>query len=149
MNELRDLYQQLILDHGRHPRNKRVMEHPTYSQVGNNRLCGDSLIIYVREEKGVIKELSFEGVGCAISLASASLMTESLKGKTEDEVKRIFSQFLEMMTQEGKAGETTLGKLTVLEGVRDFPVRVKCATLCWRALEAALAGKEHTEVTTE
>lgn len=147
MSDIRDLYQQLILDHGRHPRNKQHIDGASYVQVGNNRLCGDKLVVYANEQDGRIEKLCFEGEGCAISMASASLMTEALQGKTLDEAQDLLQRFLRMLQGE-TVDETGLGKLMVLHGVCDYPARVKCASLSWRALEAALAG-QNGDVTTE
>ncbi|MDF1795772.1 MAG: SUF system NifU family Fe-S cluster assembly protein [Coxiellaceae bacterium] len=148
MADLRDLYQQLIIDHGRHPRNKRHMVDADHRQVGNNPLCGDKLVVYVQESNGVITDVSFEGEGCAISVASASLMTEALKGKTLLEARQLFQQFHQMTTAEGLVDEDEMGKLAVLAGVRDYPMRVKCATLCWHTIDAALHDQAD-EVSTE
>ncbi len=137
MSDLRDLYQQLIIDHGRHPRNKRHMDNHNHQQVGNNPLCGDKLVVYVHEKDGVIEDISFEGDGCAISLASASLMTEALKGKTKAQAFALFEAFHQMTTSDCDVDQDQLGKLAVLSGIRDYPMRVKCATLCWHTLDAA------------
>ncbi len=148
MADLRDLYQQLIIDHGRHPRNKRHMVEANHRQVGNNPLCGDKLVVYVQERDGVIDDVSFEGEGCAISVASASLMTEALKGKTLTEARQLFQQFHHMTTSDDVFDEDAMGKLAVLSGVRDYPMRVKCATLCWHTIDAALHDQAD-EVSTE
>ncbi|MDF1759943.1 MAG: SUF system NifU family Fe-S cluster assembly protein [Coxiellaceae bacterium] len=148
MADLRDLYQQLIIDHGRHPRNKRHMVEANHRQVGNNPLCGDKLVVYVQERGGVIEDVSFEGEGCAISVASASLMTEALKGKTLTQAQQLFQQFHQMTTTDGAVDEDEMGKLAVLSGVRDYPMRVKCATLCWHTIDAALHDQAD-EVSTE
>lgn len=148
MTDLRDLYQQLIIDHGRHPRNKHHMENANHRQVGNNPLCGDKLIVYVRENNGVIEDVSFEGDGCAISLASASLMTDALKGKTLNEAQQLFEAFHQMTTSDTDPDMNAMGKLAVLAGVRDYPMRVKCATLCWHTLDAAL-NDQASSVSTE
>ena len=138
MSELRDLYQEVILDHNRRPRNCSVMKCPTKTADGHNPLCGDTVKVYLRIEDGVIEEISFQGHGCAICTASTSLMTEAVKGKTVDEVRRLSDGVREMLT--GVAGEqgVELGKLLVFEGVREYPVRVKCATLPWHTLNAAI-----------
>lgn len=138
-DSLRELYQEMILDHGRHPRNFGPMPTATHQQEGYNPLCGDQVKIYIHENEGVLDSLSFEGKGCAISMASASLLTECLKGKTRAELQVIFSKFLNLVTQ-GTACDS-LGKLSVLAGVQEFPARVKCATLAWHTLLAALEGK--------
>ena len=149
MSELRDLYQEVILDHGRKPRNQRPMEKATAESVGYNPLCGDKLHLFVQVQDGVVTDVSFEGTGCAISTASASLLTQILKGKSQEEVQSILAGFVAMLTEEEGAPEaSSLGKLAVFEGVKEFPVRVKCATLAWRTLEAALEGKQDP-VTTE
>ena len=148
MADLRDLYQQLIIDHGRHPRNKRHMTDANHRQVGNNPLCGDKLVVYVHELNGVIADVSFEGEGCAISVASASLMTEALKGMTLEDARQLFQQFHQMTTTDEPIDEEKMGKLAVLSGVRDYPMRVKCATLCWHTIDAALHDQSD-EVTTE
>jgi nitrogen fixation NifU-like protein len=147
MSELRDLYQEVVLDHGRHPHNFRHMDDASHQSVGFNPLCGDKLTLFLRYEDGVVQDVSFQGAGCAISTASASLLTEAIKGKTRAEVEGLIAAFLEMLTAEAPPDPERLGKLAVLSGVRDFPVRVKCATLSWRTLEAALGGTD--EVTTE
>ena len=148
--ELRELYQQVILDHNKSPRNYRVMEHPTQDAEGFNPLCGDKLHIYLLLEDGVVKDVSFQGSGCAISKASASLMTSMIKGKTKEEAEKIFEKFHDLIT--GKLGEQIsideLGKLAVFEGVKEFPVRVKCASLAWHTMKSAL-NKEGSKVTTE
>ncbi|MFV9988861.1 MAG: Fe-S cluster assembly sulfur transfer protein SufU [Coxiella endosymbiont of Dermacentor nuttalli] len=137
MNDLRDLYQEIIIDHGRKPRHFGQLANPTHVHDGYNPLCGDRLTIYFREEEGVVKEATFEGSGCAISIASASLMMETLKGKTIKQSEALFSQFHDLMT--GKSSNVEeLGKLAVLSGVAEFPMRVKCATLCWHTMLSAL-----------
>ncbi|MCP5468863.1 MAG: SUF system NifU family Fe-S cluster assembly protein [Deltaproteobacteria bacterium] len=150
MSELRELYQEVILDHNKHPRNFHEMPEATCYAEGYNPLCGDQLTLYVKlgaDQK--IEDLSFVGSGCAISKASASLMTDELKGKSVKEAKNIFEKFHAMVT--AKPGEETsfdLGKLSVLAGVCEFPARVKCASLAWHTLNSALKGEEET-VTTE
>ena len=146
--DLRDLYQEMVLDHGRHPRNFRTMEDATAQSVGFNPLCGDKLTLFLRYENDRVVDASFQGSGCAISTASASLLTETVQGKTQREVEELIARFLEMLTGSGAADAEKLGKLMVLGGVREFPVRVKCATLSWRTLEAAMRGGAK-EVTTE
>ena len=150
MSELRDLYQQVILDHNRSPRNFREIEGSDHSAEGFNPLCGDRLTVWMNIENSVITDVSFKGSGCAISTASASLMTDALKGKSLDEAGKVFESFHEMVT--GEAGDdfdpTDLGKLAVFSGVREFPVRVKCASLAWHTLRAAMSGSQKT-VTTE
>ncbi|TMH56827.1 MAG: SUF system NifU family Fe-S cluster assembly protein [Betaproteobacteria bacterium] len=148
MNDLRDLYQDVILDHYRRPRHRGALVDANRRAQGFNPLCGDQLTLYVRVKDGVIEEVSFEGSGCAISTASASLLTESIKGKTEREAEALFDRFRELVTQDDVTPHPGLGKLEVLAGVREFPVRVKCATLAWHTLRAALAGR-HEPVSTE
>jgi nitrogen fixation NifU-like protein len=152
MSDLRDLYQEVILDHSRKPRNFRVLQQARCAN-GHNPLCGDRVTIFLDLEGGVIREVSFQGNGCAISTASASMMTEALRGKTLEEAERLFGLFHEMVTTgpEGTAAdaEATLGKLTVFEGVREFPVRVKCATLPWHTFRAAVEGRPGDPVRTE
>lgn len=142
MFELRDLYQEVIIDHNRNPRNFRVMDDASVHADGFNPLCGDRLTLFLKLEDGVIKEASFKGCGCAISTASASLMTEALTGKTEDEAEVIFTNFHNMITKDDVQAEKSLGKLTVLAGVKAFPARVKCATLAWHTLQSALHNAE-------
>ena len=149
MSELRELYQELILDHGKRPRNFHAMENPDRESVGYNPLCGDKLVLYVRLDGDKVVEVSFQGSGCAISTASASLLTEVLKGKSRTEIDQILGEFVAMLTEETTEPDLDkLGKLAVFQGVREFPVRVKCATLAWRTLEAALEGLDEP-VTTE
>jgi nitrogen fixation NifU-like protein len=137
ISDLRDLYQETILDHNKRPRNFKKLENANRSADGYNPLCGDKVKVYLRVEDGRVKDLSFEGSGCAISKASASVMTESLKGKSVEEVETIFRRFRDLVM--GKAGDADdLGKLVVFSGVCEFPTRVKCATLAWHALQAAL-----------
>ena len=146
--DLAALYQEVILDHNRSPRNHHVMTCPTCEARGVNPLCGDKLTVYVLLSHGLIQEISFLGEGCAISQASASLMTEALKGKTQKEAIILFDAFHTLLTEDNTAADSILGKLVIFEGVRAFPARVKCATLAWHALDAALK-KEATVVTTE
>ena len=147
MSDLRDLYQETILDHNKRPRNFKKLEGANRTADGYNPLCGDKVKIYLRVEDGRVKDLSFEGSGCAISKASASVMTESLKGKSVEEVEAIFKRFRDLVM--GKSGEADdLGKLVVFSGVCEFPTRVKCATLAWHALQAALQGSQNA-VSTE
>ena len=146
MSDLRDLYQEVIFDHNRHPRNFGPMPEANRHADGFNPLCGDRLTLHLRVEGGVIQEARFEGAGCAISTASASLMTEALKGKTEAEAATLFEGFHHMVMGEPVAVD--LGKLAVLAGVSEFPARVKCATLAWHTLNAALKN-ESNPVSTE
>lgn len=136
--DLQALYQEVILDHNRTPRNHHAMSCATCEARGVNPLCGDQLMVYVKLEAGVIQDASFVGEGCAISQASASLMTEALQGKTEAEAHALFKQFHALLTDDNAVAGANLGKLAVFEGVRAFPARVKCATLAWHALDAAL-----------
>ena len=137
--DLRDLYQDVIVDHGRRPRNFGRLEHASHRAEGYNPLCGDRLTLYLRLSGEVIAEAGFEGVGCAISTASASLMTEALKGKTIAEAEALFAGFHALLTDSGAAAvPVPLGKLQALAGVRAYPSRVKCATLAWHTLHAAL-----------
>jgi nitrogen fixation NifU-like protein len=148
--ELKELYQQVILDHNKSPRNFREIENATQHAEGYNPLCGDHIDIYLIIEDGIIKDVSFKGRGCAISKASASLMTSMLKGKTKAEAEKLFERFHDLVT--GKLGDNPdindLGKLAVFAGVREFPVRVKCASLAWHTMISALKDKEE-KVTTE
>lgn len=146
MNDLRELYQETILDHYRQPRNFGRLSTANRKAVGYNPLCGDKLALYLQVEDGVIRDASFEGDGCAISTASASLMTEKIKGKREEEVLSLLDKVHDMLT--GTASADGLGKLAVLAGVREFPQRVKCATLAWHTMKAALENVEEP-VTTE
>jgi nitrogen fixation NifU-like protein len=151
MSDLRDLYQQVILDHQKKPRNFRALPMANRHAEGFNPLCGDKVHLYLKVENGVIKDVGFQGTGCAISTASASMMTESIKGKTPAEAEAIFEKFQKLVTSdsnEAADGGPELGKLEVFSGVREFPVRVKCATLAWHTLRAALEGGEKT-VSTE
>jgi len=147
MDDLRELYQSTILDHNKKPRNFRVLEEATHEADGHNPLCGDQLTVYARvDEDGRIEAVSFQGSGCAISRASASLMTDALEGKTLEEAQALFDRFHELLTSsvnvEAKIDE--LGKLAVFAGVREYPMRVKCATLAWHALQSALEGDGET-----
>jgi len=144
---LDDLYQEVILDHNRRPRNFRTIEGGRKAE-GFNPLCGDRLTIYLRVENGVITDVSFQGSGCAISKASASMMTESIKGKTIPEAEALFGRFQRMITAPPGGPSEQLGKLTALSGVRQFPVRVKCASLAWHTLKAAIENP-HETVSTE
>jgi nitrogen fixation protein NifU and related proteins len=140
MSELSELYQQVILDHNKRPRNFRKIEPATHTAEGHNPLCGDQLTIYVTLAGDEVKDVAFEGSGCAISKASASMMTQAVKGKQKAEVEELFQEFHSMVTGEldEEQGENELGNLTIFAGVREFPVRVKCATLAWHTLHAAL-----------
>jgi len=151
MPDLRGLYQEVILDHSKKPRNYRVLEGADHHAEGYNPLCGDRITIYIKLDNDRITDLSFQGSGCAISTSSASLLTETLKGKTLDEADALFKKFHALVMGEANgnhAGDPQLGKLAVFSGVAEFPVRVKCATLAWHTLRSALKGEEKT-VTTE
>ena len=159
MTDLRDQYQQVILDHTKRPRNFHALADASHVADGHNRLCGDKLRLFLRVEHGAIADVAFQGVGCALSTASASLMTEAVKGRGIDEVRQLFERFHSVVTgppgearsvqQEGEADALAdLGKLVVFAGVRDYPVRVKCATLAWHTLQAALK-RQPTPVSTE
>ncbi len=139
--EIADLYQEMIVDHSRRPRNFGRPEHPTHQAEGFNPLCGDNVKVYVGLENDIVRDVSFEGDGCAISKASASLMTESIKGKSRAEVEQLFSRFRDLATGSGDTDASGLGKLAVFSGLRGFPTRVKCATLAWHTLRAALEEK--------
>ncbi|WP_321896781.1 Fe-S cluster assembly sulfur transfer protein SufU [Paraburkholderia heleia] len=150
MSDLRDLYQETIFDHYRRPRNCHTVPGATHTAEGYNPLCGDRVTLYLRIEDGVVKDAGFEGAGCAIATASASLMTEALKGRTQAEVEALFERFHAMATApaDRPASAEGLGKLAVLAGVREFPARIKCATLAWHTLHAALRDERGT-VSTE
>lgn len=143
MSDLRELYQQVILDHNKSPRNFRRLEGANRTAEGHNPLCGDQITLYVQVQDDVIGDIGFQGSGCAISRAAASLMTSSVKGKTRAEAEALFHTFHKMVTSEGgaPADQRALGKLAAFSGVREFPIRVKCATLPWHTLRAALEGK--------
>ena len=147
MNDLEDLYQELIRDHSKSPRNYRELKDANRTAEGDNPLCGDHYKIFVRLDGEKITDIGFQGNGCAISKASASLLTETIKGKSIADAKKLFDNVRDMVTT-GEAKQNQLGKLIALSGVHKFPARVKCAILSWHALAAALAGKDET-VTTE
>lgn len=146
MADNRALYQKVILDHNKSPRNFGVMEDPDVEAEGYNALCGDQFRVYMKIKDGTIEEIQFEGTGCAISKSSASIMTTLLKGKTQEEAERLFDSFKGMITSTPDApfDEKELGKLVVFSGVREFPIRVKCATLVWHTVLAALKGEADT-----
>jgi nitrogen fixation protein NifU and related proteins len=147
MSDLRDLYQEVILDHNRQPRNFGPMPEANRTAEGSNPLCGDQVKVFLKLAGDRVQEITFEGAGCAISTASASLMTEALAGKTLAEARALFEQFHELLTV-GEAGDPeTLGKLAVFSGVREFPMRVKCATLAWHTFKAALEGADRSITT--
>jgi len=149
MSELSDLYQEVILDHNKNPRNFREIPAANFKADGNNPLCGDALRVYVEVQDGKVKDVAFKGSGCAISKASASMMTQTVKGKTKEEAEKMFGEFQRMVTGELdiEADENNLGKLKIFAGVLEFPARVKCASLSWHTLHAALTGEE--EISTE
>ncbi len=146
-DDLTELYQQVILDHSKSPRNFHKLENASHTAQGHNPLCGDHYTIYARMEGEVVKDISFQGSGCAISKASASILTDTLKGKTKTEVKALFDKVHEMVTS-GKVNDGDIGKLAVFAGVHKFPARVKCAILPWHAVVAAVEGRQEP-VTTE
>ena len=149
MAELRDLYQEVILEHAKAPRNYRELNEPAAKAEGYNPLCGDRCTVFINQKDGVIQDISFQGNGCAISKASASMMTQALKGKSLEEAETMFKSFHGMVTGQKPEDEgADMGKLKVFAGVSEFPARVKCATLAWHTLEAALHG-ERKQITTE
>jgi nitrogen fixation protein NifU and related proteins len=148
MSDLRELYQDVILEHSKAPRNYRSLEKANHKAEGYNPLCGDHFTIYLTLDGDKIADVSFQGSGCAISKASASMMTQSVKGKTKEEAEKMFERFHELVTGHEGGDRQALGKLAVFAGVSEFPVRVKCATLAWHTLQAALEGKQEN-VTTE
>ena len=148
MSDLRDLYQEVILDHNRSPRNFGPLEGADLKADGHNPLSGDKISIAVKVEDGVLTDVRFEGSGCAISKASASLMTEGVKGKSLDEVRAMFERFRQLVTDQDALVDPSLGKLAVFAGVRDYPARVKCAILAWHTLRAAV-DDNHDIVSTE
>jgi len=141
-SDLNDLYQEVILDHNRRPRNFHAIADATHSAEGYNPLCGDRLTLFVQIEGDRIADVAFEGSGCAISKASASLMTEAVKGRTVADARALFERFHTMVTTAPDEPVNDLGKLSVLAGVREFPIRVKCASLAWHTLKAALASEK-------
>ncbi len=147
MAELRDLYQEVILEHSKKPRNYRALEAANHKAEGYNPLCGDHFTVYLDVEDGKIRDVAFQGSGCAISKASASMMTQAVKGKSTEEAEKLFEKFHHVVT--GREGTVEdLGKLAAFAGVSEFPVRVKCATLAWHTLHAALKGEQEA-VSTE
>ena len=149
MSELSELYQQVILDHNKKPRNFKKIDDAELSAEGYNPLCGDQLTVYLNLDNGVVSDISFEGSGCAISKAAASMMTQAVKKKSRAEAEQLFQEFHSMVTGEldEEVEDNHLGNLKIFAGVRDFPVRVKCATLAWHTLQAALNKQQ--QVTTE
>jgi nitrogen fixation NifU-like protein len=149
MSDLRELYQDLIKDHSKKPRNFRALDESAYRVEGFNPLCGDHFTVYVQMDGDVVKDVAFQGNGCAISTASASLMTQALKGKTRKEAEALFQKFHSLLTgADNSPDDAELGKLAVFAGVRKFPVRVKCASLAWHTFRAALEGDKQA-VSTE
>lgn len=146
--DLRDLYQQVIMDHNKRPRNFREMTDANHFAHGNNPLCGDALLVFVKLDGDVIEDVSFQGSGCAISVASASLMTEAVKGKTRAEAEIIYQQVHKQMIGD-EADMSAFEKLKVLGGVKEFPARVKCATLSWHTMNAAMDSDHDVSVSTE
>jgi nitrogen fixation protein NifU and related proteins len=148
MAELRDLYQEVILEHSKAPRNFKEPAGTNHKAEGYNPLCGDRFTVYLDLDGDTVKDIGFQGAGCAISRASASMMTQSVKGKSKAEAHRIFQQFHDLVTGHADGEAADLGKLAVFSGVSEFPMRVKCATLAWHTLEAALEGTQE-KVSTE
>src|SRR6187455_3236192 len=149
MSELNELYQEVILDHNRRPHNFRVIDTPSAKQEGYNPLCGDRLTLFLTLDGDVITDVAFQGQGCAISKASASLMTDAIKGKTVAEARELFDQFHAMITSDTATAAADLGKLSVFSGVREFPTRIKCASLAWHTMKAAVAHETDAPVSTE
>lgn len=149
MSDIRDLYQEVIIDHARRPRNFGMMDSPSLQQDGFNPLCGDKVTVYLKTHDDRIDAMQFQGCGCAISMASASLLSQAIVGKTLAEVEKLFTDFQSLLTSDQEHGnDEQLGKLAILKGVRNYPARVKCAMLVWHTVIAALAGAQQT-VTTE
>jgi nitrogen fixation NifU-like protein len=148
MADLRDLYQEVILEHSKAPRNFRELPNANHRAEGFNPLCGDHFTVYLELDGDSIRDITFQGSGCAISKASASMMTQSLKGKSREEAEKLFEQFHKLVTRGANGNVDELGKLAVFSGVSEFPVRVKCATLAWHTLQAALQ-KRQQPVSTE
>jgi len=154
-NDLRDLYQEVILDHGKNPRNFRHPDDANRYAMGNNPMCGDRLTVFLTmDQDGVIQDAAFEGAGCAISVASASMMTQILKGKTQEQAEKLFESFHAMCTEDDHDSVQADGvdaddvdRLQALSGVKEFPIRVKCATLAWHTMQAAIEGEQ--EISTE
>ncbi len=151
MSDLVDLYQEMVLDHNNRPRNFHKLEDASNTADGYNPLCGDQISIYLKVEDGVIEDVGFQGVGCAISKSSASMMTQSIKGKTVKEAEALFQDFHTMVTREPGAeyDSSSLGELEVLSGVCAFPTRIKCASLAWHTMTASLNNKQNGPATTE
>lgn len=152
MFNLKELYQEVIVDHNRNPRNFGKLENPTQIAEGHNPLCGDKLTLYLKIEQQIITDVRFDGSGCAISVASSSLMTDALKGKTIQQADELFQDFYHLMVETADSDtkkSEKLGKLAVLFGVKAYPTRVKCATLCWHAMQAGLHDQNSTAIKTE
>lgn len=145
--DTRELYQQVILDHNKSPKNFKKVEEASREAVGHNPLCGDEITVSVKLNDGVIEDIGFQGSGCAISQASGSMMTAAVKGKTVEEALALFENFHTMVTEDGSADRATMGRLAAFQGVREFPARVKCASLSWHTLKAALEKQAGTVVT--
>ena len=148
MFDIKDLYQEIIVDHNRNPRNFGAIDDADNIMEGFNPLCGDRLKLYIKTEGQIISNIAFDGTGCAISVASASLMTDAMKGKSINNAEILFNNFHELITNDNAVDEESLGKLAVLAGVKGFRGRVKCATLCWHTLHSAIMGDKKT-VSTE
>lgn len=142
MADLRELYQDVILEHSKAPRNYRELPAANHKAEGYNPLCGDHFMLYLNLDGDVIRDIGFQGSGCAISKASASMMTQIVKGKTIEEAERMFSEFHKLVTGQANGNQADVGKLAAFSGVSEFPVRVKCATLAWHTLHAALEGQK-------
>ena len=142
MADLRELYQEVILDHNKSPRNFRKLDNPTHMAEGFNPLCGDHYWVYLTVQDGVIEEITFEGSGCAISKAAASLMTSLLKGKPVSEAEKLFERYRAMVTGQGGGDPSEMGRLVVFSEVKNYPTRIKCAVLPWHTLHAALSGEQ-------
>ena len=142
MSEMRDLYQEVILDHYRKPRNYYSPDHADRKAEGHNPLCGDQVTVYLVMDGDIVKEVGFQGTGCAISTASASMMTETLKGKSKNEIEKYFTEFHDLVTGKSTKSVNDLGKLAAFSGVSEYPLRVKCASLAWHTLKAALQNQK-------
>ncbi len=148
MSDLRELYQEQILEHSKAPRNFRELQNANHKAEGYNPLCGDHFTVYLDLEGDKIQDVTFQGSGCAISKASASMMTQIVKGKSKEEAAKLFEQFHSLVTGQANGDRESLGKLDVFAGVSEFPVRVKCATLAWHTLQAAMEGTQE-KISTE
>lgn len=148
MDDLSHLYQELILDHNRHPHNFGELSDATHTSLGKNPLCGDSLVLYVKVTNDCIEDIKFQGDGCAIFKASTSMMTDALKGRSVDEARNIYDEFHKMLVSESQVDSVLLGKLAAFSGVKEFPIRVKCASLPWHTFDGALK-KQSKPVSTE